>query len=141
MTSGPDDKPDIAALIETIAGAAASDDGHSIKLGVVSSEGIKADLIMSTDRAADLMTQVSDAMGKAARNRTNDPDMLYILPAKRLQAHETPDPHTLVLAFLLAGGAELCFRIDRAEARQVHEILGVLLGLSGTAPIPKSQKH
>ncbi len=135
------DKPDIAALIETIAGAAASDDGGSIKVGIVSNEGVKADLIMSTDRAADLMTWVSDALGKAARNRTGDPDMLYILPAKRWQVHETPDPHTLVLAFLLAGGAELCFRIDRAEARQVHETLGVLLGLIETTPIPKSQKH
>lgn len=86
------DKPDIAALIETIAGSSASDDGHSIKLGVVSSEGIKADLIMSTDRAIDVMVAVSLALGQAARNRTDDPKMRYVLrrSAGRLKRYKTP---------------------------------------------------
>lgn len=141
MTANPDDKPSIVAVIETIVGSSASDDGRSIKLGIVSSEAVKADLIIPTDRAADLIALVSAALGQAARKRTDDPKMLYILPATQWEADETPDPHTLVLVFRLAGGAELCFRVDKTEARHLHETLGVLLGLSETTPIPKSQKH
>lgn len=141
MTTSPDDKPSIVAVIETIVGSSASDDGHSIKLGIASSDGIKADLILPTDRAVDLIAAVATVLGQAARKRTNDPKMRYILPAERWEIEQIQDPRTLTLAFLLLGGGELCFQIARAEAQNMHESLGVLLGLAETAPIPKSQKH
>ena len=141
MEPGPEDKPDIVAAIETIGGSSPSDDGPSIKLGVVSNEGAKADLLMSTDRAVDLLAAVATALGQAARNRLDDPKIRYILPAAHWEIEPIQDSQTLTLAFLLPGGGELCFRIDRAEAQNMHEALGVLLGLVETTPIPKSHKH
>lgn len=141
MTTSPDDKPTIVAVIEIIIGSDASDDGHSIKLGIVTSGAVKADLIMPTDRAVDVMALVATALGKAAQNRTDNPKIRYILPVQRWEIEEIQNSHTVTLALRLAGGAELCFQIDSAEAQQMHEALGVLLGLGGTAPIPKNQKH
>lgn len=141
MPTSPDDKPAIVAVIETITGSSASDDGHSIRLGVATSEAIKADLIMSTDRAVDVMALVATALGKAAQNRTDNPKMRYILPAQQWEIEDIQNPHTITLAFRLAGGAELCFQIDNAEARQMHEALSVLLGVAETPTIPESQKH
>ncbi len=141
MTASPDDKPSIVAVIETILGSSSSHDGHSIRLGIVSGEAVTADLIISTDRAVDLMAAVAVALGQAAKNRTDDPKTRYILPAERWEVEQIQDPQTLTLAFQLPGGGELCFRIDRAEGQHMHEALGVLLGLAETTPIPKSQKH
>ena len=87
------------------------------------------------------MAAVSLAMGQAARNRTDDPKMRYILPVERWEIEPIQDSQTLTLAFLLPAGGELCFRVAQAEAQHMHEALGVLLGLGGTTPILKSQKH
>lgn len=141
MSDDPPARPPLPVLITAILGSVASDDGHSIKVGVEDSAGGKADIILSTDRAVELLTLISAALGQAARRRTDDPTTRHVLPVESWRIESSDTSQTLALMFHLPGGAELCFQIDRASARHMRETLGVLLGEGGTHTPPKSQIH
>ena len=110
MSDKSEATPPLQASVVAIEGSSASDDGTSIKIGFRLANGTVVNATMAADRGVYLMAHTALALGKAAQNRTVDPKVRYIFPAERWEAEPMQNFQTIVLAFRLAGGAELCSR-------------------------------
>lgn len=141
MTGKPASEAVAPILVTALDGSSASDNGELIKVGLNVGEGAHVNLILPTDRAADLIGLLGTAIGAAGQTRTGNPNVRYIYPAQSWEIAPQQDTRLLTFAFRLAGGAEMCFQFDRTEAQHLFEALGVILGVSETPSIPESQKH
>ena len=128
-------------VVTSIDGSAASDSGESIKVGFATAEGVHADIIMTTDRATDLMVLVGNALGEARRRKTSDPHARYLWPVQSWEIAPQQNDQMLTFAFRLSSGNELCFQFDRNGAHSLLEGISAVLGILQSPTIPESQKN
>ena len=78
-----------------------------------------------------LLAAVSNAIGWSQRVRQNEDDMRFAMPCEAWAIGKDKGEAThLVITFRLPGGAELSFRMHRADARQMTEVLSLVTGLA-----------
>ncbi|MFL9996374.1 hypothetical protein PQR34_35595 [Paraburkholderia sediminicola] len=79
----------------------------------------------------ELLAALSHAIGWSQRVRRKKDDMNFAMPCEAWAIGGDKDESShLVLTFRLPGGAELSFRMHRAEARHMTEVLSLVTGLT-----------
>ncbi|MGB8418616.1 hypothetical protein [Paraburkholderia sp.] len=79
----------------------------------------------------ELLAALSHAIGWSQRVRRKKDDMKFAMPCEAWTIGGDKDESShLVLTFRLPGGAELSFRMHRAEARHMTEVLSLVTGLT-----------
>jgi hypothetical protein len=81
----------------------------------------------------ELLAAISNAIGWSARVRENKDNVKFTMPCEAWAVGKDKaesDSTHLVLSFRLPGGAELSFRMHRADARHMTEVLSLVTGLA-----------
>jgi hypothetical protein len=79
----------------------------------------------------ELLAAISNAIGWSARVRQEKNDVKFAMPCEAWAIGKDKGEAThLVLTFRLPGGAELSFRMHRADARHMTEVLSLVTGLA-----------
>ncbi|WP_434112293.1 hypothetical protein [Paraburkholderia caffeinilytica] len=88
----------------------------------------------------ELLAALSNAIGWSQRVRRKKDDMKFAMPCEAwaIGGDKNESSH-LVLTFRLPGGAELSFRMHRAEARHMTEVLSLVTGLTRVKETPCSK--
>ena len=142
--SGEDNKDEssrrVPYLLSSVDGSAPSDNGDHIKIGVTSADNQALDLVMPIERGTDLLVMVGAVLEDAARRRLGKPDFRYMYPAHGWKIAPQSDGR-IVIVFSLTNGPELCFQLNRTEARSLLEGLSASLGVLDTPPVPKNKQN
>ncbi|PZR47917.1 hypothetical protein [Paraburkholderia fungorum] len=119
--------PPVALVIHSLHTFELTDDGQYLMLN-----GDQLDSIaLHHSVMHQLLAAVSNAIGWSRRIRQNENDMRYAMPCEAWAIGKDKGEAThLVLTFRLPGGAELSFRMHRADARQMTEVLSQVTGLA-----------
>ena len=79
----------------------------------------------------ELLAAISNAIGWSQRVRLKRDDVKFAMPCEAWAiGGDKGDSSDLVLTFRLPGGAELSFRMPRADARHMTEVLSLVTGLT-----------
>ncbi|MEW6345441.1 MAG: hypothetical protein AB1704_32740 [Pseudomonadota bacterium] len=79
----------------------------------------------------ELLAAISNAIGWSARVRQQSDDVKFAMPCEAWAVgKDKGESSHLLLSFRLPGGAELSFRMHRAEVRHMTEVLSLVTGLT-----------
>lgn len=79
----------------------------------------------------ELLAAISNAIGWSQRVRQKQDDVKFAMPCEAWAiGKDKGESSHLVLTFRLPGGAELSFRMHRADARHMTEVLSLVTGLA-----------
>lgn len=79
----------------------------------------------------ELLAAISNAIGWSARVRQQNDDVKFAMPCEAWAVgKDKGESSHLLLSFRLPGGAELSFRMPRAEVRHMTEVLSLVTGLA-----------
>jgi hypothetical protein len=79
----------------------------------------------------ELLAAISNAIGWSARVRQQTDDVKFAMPCEAWAVgKDKGESSHLLLSFRLPGGAELSFRMHRAEVRHMTEVLSLVTGLT-----------
>lgn len=79
----------------------------------------------------ELLAAISNAIGWSARVREKKDDVKFAMPCEAWAVgKDKGESSHLLLSFRLPGGAELSFRMHRADARHMTEVLSLVTGLA-----------
>jgi hypothetical protein len=85
----------------------------------------------------ELLAAISNAIGWSERVRQKKDDVKFAMPCEAWAVgKDKGEASDLLLTFRLPGGAELSFRMHRADARHMTEVLSLVTGLAKVNEAP-----
>lgn len=88
----------------------------------------------------ELLAAISNAIGWSQRVRQKQDDVKFAMPCEAWAiGKDKGESSHLVLTFRLPGGAELSFRMHRADARHMTEVLSLVTGLAMVKDVSRNK--